>query len=53
MQDLIKEPEIDIVVDKDTGDFTMLTGAELRDHRGSAWFDGDRDEQFWDKRMTA
>ncbi|UBF23120.1 hypothetical protein HCTV-16_gp137 [Haloarcula virus HCTV-16] len=50
MESLTSEPEIDIVVDEKTGDFTMLTGEELREHRGSSWFDDERDEQFWDQR---
>lgn len=53
MESLTDEPEIDLVVDEDTGDFTMLTGEELREHRGDLWFDDERDEQFWDRRMDA
>ena len=53
MESLTDEPEIDLVVDEDTGDFTMLTGEELREHRGGLWFDDERDEQFWDRRMDA
>jgi len=37
MQDLTAKPEVDLAVDEETGDFTILTGDDLLSHRYDEW----------------
>lgn len=53
MQDLTAEPDVDIDVDPDTGEFSILTGDDLLRARHSRWTENAYDEQFWDRRCRA
>ncbi|AGC34513.1 hypothetical protein HVTV-2_gp145 [Haloarcula virus HVTV-2] len=53
MESLTDEPMVDLDVDPDTGEFSILTGDELLRARYTRWSDNDYGEQFWDARCPA
>lgn len=52
MKDLTEKPEVGIEVDRNTGEFTILTGDELIVKRYMKWKEYGYNGQFWDRRFA-
>lgn len=53
MESLTDEPMVDLEVNPDTGEFSILTGDELLRARHSRWTENGYDETFWDRRCRS